>query len=246
MDIIKNTAGSILSYNGTPLGTTWGAAPSPTFPTDGLVARWQFEDDLTDSWGSYDLTGNSTITYDTGLVGEAFDSLNNRYLYTTASAVYSLFSGTNAHSLSFWIKKIRAYTTAEVSCVWSATVSGGYNNAMQVYEDSGGFVMWRRQTSDTLSFAQSDIDLFDGEWHHIVRTYNGTLFRCVADGDIGGDGDKSKTTTAAGGAMDRMGVNVRGTSQYVGDNNTFDQMYIYDRALDNSEILALYNSGSGI
>jgi len=28
MDILKNTAGNVLSYNGLPLGTTWGAAPA--------------------------------------------------------------------------------------------------------------------------------------------------------------------------------------------------------------------------
>jgi len=38
---------------------TWmEVAAAPAFPTDGLIGRWQFENDLTDSYNDYDLTGN--------------------------------------------------------------------------------------------------------------------------------------------------------------------------------------------
>lgn len=55
MSILKNNSGQILSLNGTPLVTTWDVSPTPSYPTDGLVARWDFDDTYVDTENSYTL-----------------------------------------------------------------------------------------------------------------------------------------------------------------------------------------------
>ena len=70
MDILKNTAGNILSYNGTPLGTTWSAAPpGPIYDTSTWIPT------MTSRTAPSPLVSNASSTWDNA----SGDSGNDRY-----------------------------------------------------------------------------------------------------------------------------------------------------------------------
>jgi len=79
-------------------------------------------------------------------------------------------------------------------------------------------------------------------WYHIVGTYDGSQMRVYINGAL--DSSLAKT-----GAMidngNRVNIGGRGgVGMYF--NGLIDDARVYDRALSDSEVLALYNSGSGI
>ncbi|SDU66615.1 LamG domain-containing protein [Desulfobacula phenolica] len=92
-------------------------------------------------------------------------------------------------------------------------------------------------------------DIWDGEWHHIAGTFNGSIVRLYIDGTEVGNG----TTTDKPIGYDLETTNdlfVGSLNDQICDSyNTFftgsiDNIHIYNRPLSESEIQALYNETS--
>jgi Ca2+-binding RTX toxin-like protein len=96
------------------------------------------------------------------------------------------------------------------------------------------------------SFAGSPADgsIFDGQWHHVVGTYDGAMVRLFVDGTEIGEG-----TTASFDIGYDMSVS---NDLFVGSyNGTFgfdgliDEVSIFNRALSAAEVLARFNGNTG-
>ena len=240
MDILKNTAGNILSYNGTPLGTTWGGTPAPTYPTNGLIGRYTFDDVITDSSGEgNDMTQYSgSATYTTGKIGNAYilDDATSQ-LRLTQAAILNVFKGTGGGSMSFWLYP----TGLDGGGYGLMYLNGGApaHGMRMGWTPSANYVYMQRggagyELFGTVGAVQADI------WAHIVYTWD-----YATDAVL-----RSYVNTVAGGTVATTGTQISPTYfEFPGNYTLFgrlDLLYFYNRILSQAEIEQLYNSGSGV
>jgi hypothetical protein len=85
-------------------------------------------------------------------------------------------------------------------------------------------------------------ELADGNWHHIVVTYNsdGHKVRTYLDGNFIIE-DASKTLNTGDAMGFSMGIGSQG--KYIG---LIDEVGLWSRPLTDAEVLILYNSGNGL
>ena len=80
-----------------------GSTPTPSYPTDGLISRWTFDETLEDDYGSVDLTyialGAASPTYADGKIGKCIYFAQNGGVYTDALHDYLKSYGTFSVSL---------------------------------------------------------------------------------------------------------------------------------------------------
>jgi len=228
-------------HNSLSLG--YPVAAGGGYPTSGLLARWALEDNLKDSYGSYNLSVSGTEAYTTGKVGKAFNNNNSGFPYINDASLYSsAWAGTHAFTMSAWFK-----TTANGD---SILVSRGANNfkymiIMATYGsgiDSKFYIarLWMGIQQNAIEVNVPYLD--DGNWHFGVYRYSGSILDGFIDGDF-------TTTLSTSMSMNESefrigGANSSGVSGIW--NGAIDQVYIYNRALTNEEIEQLYNNGSGV
>jgi hypothetical protein len=198
----------------------------------GAVSRYEFENDVTDSWGDNDGTDNTSAGFVDGVYGQAKDFDGNDDFISTQ---YSQ-SGVSDFTLSLWLNKSGS-TGVLVSDGNSAPadrtsfiVSGDVVDII-VEDDSGNISKLSSQTFD------------DGEWIHSVATFkandNTRLY-------INGQLENSENHSV--GPPDNPNNNVAfGHDPEDGDthyNGAIDDVRIYERALDPAEVEQLYNKGA--
>lgn len=90
--------------------------------------------------------------------------------------------------------------------------------------------------------AMQSID--DGNWHHVVLTHDGTNLKGYIDGDIIETVSTGTTTQYSGGTNhNRIGMRADGISSTYDFSGKVAQFRIYDKALTQAEISALYEEG---
>ncbi len=233
------------------------AAWAACAPAADLIHNWTFDSDLTDAVGSKDATGFNGANFQTttskiGAGSALFDGGND---YMTAGTSGDFVIGTGAMSVSFWFK----ITTAAASDRFLATGAG--NNTME------GWTVFLDTTSpDRVCPGMSDgggrriqkgnangaSDAGDGGWHLAVAVFdhnggNGTVDIYV---------DSVKETTLGlddlgswnGSSIDNtyaltFGKLPEGSSNYL--DGYLDDVAIWNGALSQAEIDALWNGGTG-
>lgn len=193
---------------------------------DGLVSSWSFEQN------------NATHTMDTnnlveGIIEEGvrFEGVNDRIAIPTTG-----FS-TSAGTISSWFKIPLGHVPPSNEFIFGHYNSG---NRLYIINDAGDSSM-RFQIGSGAGFFSTSGGYFDGEWHHIVMSWNGTLMTGYIDGVYQDDVVYSGLTTI-------------GATAYIGDNppsggaewnGSIDDVRIYDVALTEDEIEYIYNSSNG-
>jgi hypothetical protein len=203
----------------------------PVYPgTEGLVAHYAFESDLTDSSGNgLDGTAIGDPTFAAGVEGMALDLNGDDYLDCGG---VDEFSFTDAMTLSTWVN-IRSVTTA-----WMAIAAKGENawrlavsnqTTSLEYAFSGSTRGWQAATTAT--------ELAFDEWYHVAATYDTTVGAQVY---IDGVLDASNPNTD--------GIDTNQFSMLIGENpeavnrlfdGMLDEIMLYNRALSEGEILYL-------
>lgn len=207
----------------------------PTDPGSGdLVAYWPLDTNYDDATGNgYDAAAGSSVTLAPGHTGQSayFDGTDYQsYLYCANSSGINL---DGAATISAWIKSSGAYDQ------WASIVTKGLS----------AWRLIRNNTYNTVSFhfnvygggeyqANGSTDVFDNEWHNVIAVYDGSEIRLYVDGKL----DASAKAVAA--------VNTSGDPVYIGSRvsstssrnwiGSIDEVRIYDRALEDSELLWLY------
>lgn len=210
--------------------------------TDGLVARYAFDDDATDAVGSSDLTEINSPTYDTGKLNNAI-VLNG----TNQSLSSSAIAPTSSFSIALWFKPATSsgHTFFDVYC-------GGNLNArtFQYFPPTGVLYFSIRRDNDvqTLTTATS-LTLTNGVWYHLAATYQDgaeyALNLYLNGVHVGTEGTGSSGTA----------LQTPTTDSYIGRNAFFDysgqrlagsidEYLIYNKALTAEHVAALYNDGT--
>ncbi|HEX8974295.1 MAG TPA: LamG-like jellyroll fold domain-containing protein, partial [Patescibacteria group bacterium] len=197
---------------------------------------------LSDSSGNgYNGTvaSTGTLAYASGKVGQSasFDGTNN----VTNSAFYNnpLYSFT----LGGWFKTTNAAVGGGTIATLGSSTSGGGGSSIGLA--SGNVSAKIAQNSTVLATITSTATFNDGNWHYAAVSFNnqtltGTLY---VDGNSVGTGTIT-TPLSTSMSVYRVGAGL-GTAfgAFIGN---LDEVSIYDRALSQSEITNLYNSGTAL
>lgn len=214
-------------------------APTKT----GLVGYWSFEEGTGTKAGDMSGNGNTgTLTnmaendWVNGKLGKALDfDGSNDYVGLFSNPLSSM----SASSAAMWIKLNNLLLgSGGYSPTFLNLYTDTNNNLRIAHDEAGpgrivvsyisGGTQRGRQTSAGKVTANS--------WYHIAYTFDGTNLKIYINGIVS---DESAQSWGVG------GVNLIGSRDATTGaiNGTMDEVRIYNRALEQSEITALYNSG---
>jgi len=201
------------------------------FPTSGCLAYWKLDETtgtLADSaTGSYDGTYVGTPTLGAaGIIGNAVTTTTAKYVNC------GVISVGDALSISAW-GKMDAASNARI------IISRWYNND-SIITGSGKFLFGINGT-----YVDSGVAT-DTAWHHFVGTYNkdagSNQLKIYVDG-IYKNAATLSSSVAYNAKIWGLGDDTFGSGTWPG---LIDEVGIWNRALTQAEVTALYNGGAGL
>ncbi|MCD4771683.1 LamG domain-containing protein [archaeon] len=228
-----------------------------SFPSNGLVSYYPFDEssgDALDSFGSNNGTISGVSQNQAGKIGTAYDftdASSDKINYGTSAFNYAI---DDSYSFSFWIKPNLSVDNSDKYIIQRTMSSSPWN----------GYSFYYRNQTDTKLFSfdilgsgyptyylsvRWDYELSNSQWYHIV----------VTKGSGGADTDvklyvndvlqtqNSGATTPASGSMPsslEFAIGGRMTTSSWG--GILDEVGIWNRTLNSSEISDLYNDGDGL
>ena len=246
---IINTDGSYNSSIGTYIFMAFAEEGLPIvtrnatnpFGDSSELALYKFEDNANDAEGNYNGTA-SNVTYASGYIDKAavFNGLQ------TSSASYidiSSATTTPVSSISFWFK-----TTVKNSTNANILAAGGSSSTrtgFSIRRNSSGFlnVQFTKGTPGSTQTVTGNQDITDGVWHNFILSMaSDNTFVVYLDGQSHISGTRTHFTN---GQSRSQSINRFGSDSVAIGANAFDgsidQVRIFDRALDDGEVTALYN-----
>ena len=218
-------------------------------PVDGLIGYWNFDDSsgnpIDSSGESHVSTAFGNLSY--GEEGHANDAIqfdgDGDYVEIEANDVFNVTNIT----ISVWVKledlNVNPWTPGSVICrgngfeeVWCIDLVGNSNNTY--------YRFWHRHSDLNWSYSPVITTTSAGlGWNHILVTYDGTVSKIFFNGIL-----ESSSTGISGSlspSNESVYIATRQNAQSGGlpindINATIDELRIYNRALNNSEIQLLY------
>ena len=236
------TTGALEFYNGSIWkkirGTLVRACTTSTcnYPTTG-TSLFQFEDNLNDTCGNYNITSSNNITYDSsGKFGKAAD-----FSSSYADIPYTTF-GEASCSISFWLYP---HTTSGQHYFMTKYLTGSTNYGLlfQIYQNQWFFNYYDTGTSPYAPNLTYYSSASPNTWYHVVMTHElntSVTYYINNQTNIGGT---SSTFTPTGNpsvnsAPLRLGWYHTGSGYWDG---LIDQVRIFDSCLTASQVSELYN-----
>lgn len=206
------------------------------FPTTG-TSLFQFEDNLNDTCGNYNITSSNNITYDSsGKFGKAAD-----FASSYADIPYTTF-GEASCSISFWLYPHT--TSGQHYFMTKYQNAAGYGILMQIYSNSWYFNYYNTATGTYAPNLSGYSSASPNTWYHVVMTHElntSVTYYINNQTNIGGT---SSTFTSLTGSPSintaplRLGWYWTGGGYWDG---LMDQVRIFDSCLTASQVTELYN-----
>lgn len=217
--------------------------------SDGLVAYWSFDDNVSEITGNFTSTDYGTTINVSGKLGNArsFDGGNDFVNINTQA----LFNISQSWSIGLWINTTS--TAADSFFSWydfasgnkgfdfgiGRTASGASINNGRIFGGIGNAYFWATDLSPAAN---------NGNWRYIVLTYDSsdTKFRLYSAGSL------VNTSGAIASISEPTGKNFTiGARTYTASYDSFyagllDEIGVWNKALNSSEVSQLYNSGTGL
>jgi len=236
-NLIQSNNANIKIFGGKLSAATVGGGGGNSLLT-GLQAFYKLSD-LTDSSGNnLTLTNNGDVTFASGKIGDAavFDAegAGGKYLVTPVSG-----GPGSGLTVSMWAR----LNDASVPGSLIQAVTGDFN---------GWFIALDGGTSQLAYLAGSgswDVaELFgsplsDNVWYHIVKRADATGVKIYIDGAEAGSWANNTWTSAP---IELGHFAYHNGSRDESWNGSIDAVGIWNRALNEGEVSALYNSGNGL
>ena len=221
------------------------------YPTTGLQSLWKLNE--TTGTIAYDSVG--TINGGLGVVATSVPGkLGYARNFASASARIDFgttyrYERTQAFSYSVWIKTDGAHVTNQsiVSCM-NSTNSRGY----EISTNASKIIFRLSNTTGTNYISKTTTANFftDNQWHLLNCTYDGTStvtgMKIYVDGVLITSTTNAGTLTATivqGGNIVSIGNDLNITKRFYG---TLDEVAIWNKALSQAEVTALYNNNHGL
>jgi len=170
----------------------------------------------------------------------SFDGINQ---YVNCGNI-TQFERTQSFSVEFWIK----YTSTSIKAVVGNLSLAGTGKGWQIYTDGTkvGYQLRAGTTLNAVHLTFTDSLLNNGNWHHVVFTYNGNSLAsgitCYIDNIIKSPTILRNALTASIISNEPLTIGQVNALYMVG---SLDEVIIYDKELIQSEITFRYNSGNG-
>jgi hypothetical protein len=207
-----------------------------------LVGYWKFDEgsgnvayDLSDY--TNDGTINGDPTWVIGKIGAAleFDGSND---YVDCGNDLSL-NINDKITVAAWVRT-------------TSTAHGYFVSKGTAYDETGHYAIGQEYNVPlTFQFEiagsggtvelDSNIAVNDGQWHHIVGTYDDPVVKVYIDGVE--ENTMTQSSCLTGSTVGGLTIGQRGSANMIG--GIIDEVRIYDRALTESEILAAMEGGEG-
>ncbi len=230
-------------------GKSTQSAPARLYVT-GILAQYDFENDLTDATGRFDgvamnIDPNATgvVSYDAvGIDGSALQLDGENYVTLPEGAYPNPYMGLANGTIACWVK-----TTG----VESETLIGAYNDGsttcynLSVQSGERLYFSIRTETGNLLQIQVSAPGINDGNWHQVAATYElGQDAAVYMDGErlitAGGLPTSAEfapwTYSLPIGAGDTRGVINNACT------GSIDSMILFNYVKDDKEILDMYNA----
>lgn len=206
-------------------------APAPVVATPpGLLAWWRAENNAFDSVGAHHGFLSNGVAYAAGELGQAF-SFDGTNGYVVAPDA-GLPSGNAPRTVEFWMLYAPGglgnhepffLGTQAVGSSFYVIVIG---TRLYIGQYGGG---------DTPGSTIAT----DGNWHHVALTYDGFTARMYVDGQLDAAAPRAYSTVLSGSFY--MGALPGTPDRFKGK---VDELAVYNRALSQPEIAAIYSAGS--
>lgn len=234
---------SYVTYNGkyATIGGKYAilGGGAPSYPTDGLLARYDFDYNYNDSYGSYDIPETYSDDFVTpGIFRTTFvEGLNGKGCIKSSSTVgralspilsADLASLKKTYTLVFWMN-MGGYT--------STLMGWGDGNRLGLYFASGKASAFRFSTSSSYRTSQTPVAVNTG-WHMFLHSFDGTNLRFNMDN---GTYNYTKALTVNISPANAIYGIISG-----GTGAGLQYSYIYNRAITDDEIAILWNNGTGL
>lgn len=222
---------------------------------NGLILHYKFDGDLMDySGNSYNATITGTNSYVNDRNGNVTSAINSTATGSPGSNFISAGNPakvqqlTNQVTFSMWIRQTQTWfgssgTDGQMPLInkWNGSTGMWIGLRMQNPTNMSNRVRWRVNGT---TFIESNTNVPVGTWHHVVCTYNGAQLRIYQNGVL--TGTLNHTGGIANTAQDLMlGRQANGMPSdgitYRGD---WDEVKLFNRALNQSEIQTLFNNES--
>jgi hypothetical protein len=176
------------------------------------------------------------------LTGSNNGTLVNGVAYGYPNGGYWNFDGTddsiNIGTLSYSNNiTLEAWVNTTNPTGWDDIIAGGCGDLLFGINSSGnGTLSWGGQCNVPFSPVTSTISITDGNWHHVVGTYNGSVAALYIDGNLEVSGNRSGNFTPGNIAIGSVG----GGGEYF--NGKIANVRIYNKALLSTEVQQNYQA----
>ncbi len=213
--------------------------------TNNLVGYWPFDGDLLDQGGNGDNGTNYGATFSTGKIKQGLTLGSSKYVEVPDSPSLDI---TDKITLEAWV-----YPTA-----WTPT----YENSILTKAGDGDYGVWNLHYKTTSKGFRFELNngttrtLFEttpstalNAWYHVVGVYDGSEMKLYVNGVLKGSLATSGNIATNNSPL-RIGKQFWWGSIYSYWSGKIDEVKIYNRALDATEVLEHYNdvnsSGSAV
>ena len=201
--------------------------------TNNLVGYWPFDDDAQDLSGNTNNGINNGAIFVDGKINKAlsFDGVDD---YVTIANSDDFDFGSGEFSVEFWTK------TDSSSRQWVGTRYENYGPGWGLGTQNNHTLGYIRtlESGTGKKEIEGTVDVSNNDWHHLIMVRIGDKIKIYTDGNF------EKEGTLAGDVNNDEPVEIgriswSGGSQYF--KGFIDEVKIYNRALDDAEILEHYN-----
>ena len=226
------------------------AAAAPASAANGLVASWPFDEGsgtlVRDSSGH---GNNGTISGDAQWVGGfsgsalSFDGNTGRVRVPDSASL----DPATAVSVVAWIKATKPQ--GDYNYILAKGASGCLAASYGLYTGPNGGVMFYIARNGGLSYTRSPDGgdgVWNGTWHFVVGTYDGSSVRLYTDGTQIGNGRSSNGPIDYDFPENDLFIGHYDKCAALDFHGQVDSPQIYNRALTASEIRAMYDQSTGV
>ncbi len=203
-----------------------------------LVAWYKGEGNADDAVSGNNGVPVGDVQYAPGMVGQAF-SFNGVDSYVRVPNSPALESANI--SVEAWVNATNPPAFAHI------LDKGDNSNLLPSYslENENGGLVFTVSNGTTYTDSENDTAIWDGNWHHVVGTYDGASVRLYVDGAEVGSGSPSNIAIRYG----LSNTNDLFIGSYDGEPRfdfpgLIDEPSVYNRALTPAEIRSLFDAGS--
>lgn len=211
-------------------------------PPSGMVSWWPGDGDASDIADGNDGTLHGA-TFAAGLVDQAF-SFDGVDDYVEVPDADNL-DITNELTIDAWF-----YNTGTISMRWQRIIHKNYRQNYEIWiENSGRLLQFRigDGTVTNIATLSSGTEIQFDTWYHVAAVYDGSSMKLYLNGDL--SSSMNTSITALGITTDpviigNVGTDIPAFNHNRPFNGLIDEVEIFNRALSQSEIQAIYNAGS--